>query len=403
VAPFVALLLAIAVCPLAVPHWWEPNRNKLWVALTLGFPVLVFYLGREPGALVRMAEDYVSFILLLASLFVISGGILLRGDLVATPLTNTAFLGLGAVLASVIGTTGASMLLIRPLIQTNQERRRVKHTVIFFIFLVSNIGGMLTPLGDPPLFLGYLEGVPFTWTFRLWKPWAVMVGILLLTYFVWDSTQYVREGLSALQRDRTRTEPLRLRGSLNIVWLALVVVAVALLQAPLREVALIGLTAASIWRTPRAIRLANRFTYGPIVEVAVIFLGIFLTMIPALELLRRRGDELGVREPWQFFWAAGGLSSFLDNAPTYMTFLALGQGLRLPDEVVGVPHVILAAISVGAVAMGANTYIGNAPNFMVKSIADEAGIKMPGFFGYMAYSAVILLPLFGVATLLFFR
>jgi Na+/H+ antiporter NhaD/arsenite permease-like protein len=230
-----------------------------------------------------------------------------------------------------------------------------------------------------------------------------MVGILLLTYFVWDSTQYVREGPSALQRDRTRTEPLRLRGSLNIVWLALVVVAVALLQAPLREVALIGLAAASIWRTPRAIRLANRFTYGPIVEVAVIFLGIFLTMIPALELLRRRGDELGVREPWQFFWAAGGLSSFLDNAPTYMTFLALGQGLRLPDEVVGMPHVILAAISVGAVAMGANTYIGNAPNFMVKSIADEAGIKMPGFFGYMAYSAGILLPLFGVTTLLFFR
>lgn len=403
VAPFVALLLAIAVCPLAVPHWWESNRNKLWVALTLGFPVFVFYLAREPGALLRTAEDYVSFILLLASLFVISGGILLRGDLVATPLTNTAFLGLGALLASVIGTTGASILLIRPVIQTNQERRRVKHTVIFFIFLVSNIGGMLTPLGDPPLFLGYLEGVPFEWTFRLWKPWAVMVGILLLTYFVWDSTQYVREGLSVLQRDRTKTEPLRLRGNLNIVWLALVVAAVALLQAPLREVALIALAALSLWRTPRAIRLANRFTYAPIAEVAVIFLGIFLTMIPALEILRRRGDELGVREPWQFFWATGALSSFLDNAPTYMTFLALGQGLRLPNEVVGVPHVILAAISVGAVAMGANTYIGNAPNFMVKSIADEAGIKMPGFFGYMAYSGMILLPLFVLATLLFFR
>jgi Na+/H+ antiporter NhaD/arsenite permease-like protein len=398
-----AMLLAIAACPLAVPHWWESHRNKLWVALGLGFPVLLFYLAREPGALVRMAEDYVSFILLLASLFIISGGILVRGDLVATPLTNTAFLALGAVLASVIGTTGASMLLIRPLIQTNQERRRVTHTVIFFIFLVSNIGGMLTPVGDPPLFLGYLEGVPFTWTFRLWKPWAVMVGILLLTYFVWDSTQYVREALSALQRDRTRTEPLRLRGGLNVAWLALVVVAVALLQAPLREVALIGLAAASLWRTPRTIRQANRFTYGPIIEVAVIFLGIFLTMIPALEILRLRGDELGVREPWQFFWVAGALSSFLDNAPTYMTFLALGQGLRLANEVVGMPHTVLAAISVGAVAMGANTYIGNAPNFMVKSIADEAGITMPTFLGYMAYSAVILLPLFGVVTLLFFR
>jgi Na+/H+ antiporter NhaD/arsenite permease-like protein len=307
------------------------------------------------------------------------------------------------VLASAIGTTGASMLLIRPLIQTNQERRRVTHTVIFFIFLVSNIGGMLTPLGDPPLFLGYLEGVPFAWTFRLWKPWAVMVGILLLTYFVWDSTQYAREGLSALQRDRTLTEPLRLQGGLNVVWLGLVVGAVALLHAPLREVALVSLAALSLWRTPEAIRLANRFTYGPIIEVAVVFLGIFLTMIPALEILRRRGDELGVREPWQFFWTAGALSSFLDNAPTYMTFLALGQGLRLPDEVVGVPHVILAAISVGAVAMGANTYIGNAPNFMVKSIADEAGIKMPSFFGYMRYSALILLPLFVLVTLLFFR
>jgi Na+/H+ antiporter NhaD/arsenite permease-like protein len=399
----VTLLLAIAACPLAAPHWWESHRNKLWVVLGLGFPVLVFYLAREPGALVRMAEEYVSFILLLASLFVISGGILVRGDLVATPLTNTAFLGLGAVLASFIGTTGASMLLIRPLIQTNQERRRVTHTMIFFIFLVSNIGGMLTPLGDPPLFLGYLEGVPFTWTFRLWKPWAVMVGILLLTYFVWDSTQYVREGSSALRRDRTQTEPLRLRGRLNIVWLALVVVAVAVLQAPLREVALIGLAAASLWRTPRTIRLANRFTYGPIIEVAVIFLGIFLTMIPALEILRFHGGELGVREPWQFFWVAGALSSFLDNAPTYITFLALGQGLQLANEVVGMPHAILAAISVGAVAMGANTYIGNAPNFMVKAIAEEAGVKMPSFLGYMVYSATILLPLFVVVTLVFFR
>lgn len=232
VVPFAALLLAIAVCPLAVPHWWESNRNKLAIAVALGFPVLVFYLAREPWALVRMAEDYISFILLLASLYVISGGILLRGDLVATPLTNTTFLALGAMLASFIGTTGASMLLIRPLIQTNRERRRVKHTIIFFIFLVSNIGGMLTPLGDPPLFLGYLAGVPFAWTFRLWRPWAVMVGVLLLTYFVWDSTQYAREGLTALQRDRTQIEPLRLRGSLNVVWLAVVVVAVALLQAP---------------------------------------------------------------------------------------------------------------------------------------------------------------------------
>jgi Na+/H+ antiporter NhaD/arsenite permease-like protein len=397
------MLVAIAVCPLAVPHWWESNRNKFAVAAVLGSPVLVFYLARQPAALMHMATDYVSFIILLGSLYTISGGILLRGDLVATPLTNTAFLALGSVLASFIGTTGASMLLIRPLLQTNAERQRVKHTVIFFIFLVSNIGGMLTPLGDPPLFLGYLEGVPFVWTFRLWAPWGFQVSVLLLTYFVWDSTQYAREGLAALKRDRTRVEPLRLRGGLNGLWLALVVLAVALLRAPLREAVLVALVALSLWRTPPAIRRANKFTAYPIVEVAVLFLGIFLTMIPALELLRLRGNELGVREPWQFFWVSGVLSSVLDNAPTYLAFLALGRGQGLANEVAGVPHIILAAISVGAVSMGANTYIGNAPNFMVKSIAEEGGVKMPSFFGYMLYSGAVLLPLFVVVTLLFFR
>jgi Na+/H+ antiporter NhaD/arsenite permease-like protein len=403
VAPFAIMLLAIAIAPLAAPHWWESNRNKLVVAGLLGLPVLIYYLFRQPSALLHMGEDYVSFIVLLGSLYIISGGIRLQGDLVATPLTNTAFLALGAFLASFVGTTGASMLIIRPLLQTNRERRRVRHTVIFFIFLVSNIGGMLTPLGDPPLFLGYLAGVPFVWTFRLWQPWALQVGCLLLVYFVWDSTQYTREGLAALRRDRTEIEPLRIRGGLNAVWLALVVLAVALLTAPLREAALIVLAGVSLWRTPTAIRRANGFTYYPIVEVTVLFLGIFLTMIPALEILRLRGHELGVQQPWQFFWASGVLSSFLDNAPTYLTFLALAQGLGLPNEVVGIPHVILAAISIGAVSMGANTYIGNAPNFMVKSIAEEAGVKMPSFFGYMLYSSAVLLPLFVVVTFLFFR
>ncbi|OLC17713.1 MAG: sodium:proton antiporter [Candidatus Rokubacteria bacterium 13_1_40CM_69_27] len=396
------MLLAIAVCPLWVPHWWEANRNKSLVSALLGLPILALYLARQPTALVHMAEDYVSFIVLLGGLYVISGGILLRGDLVASPPTNAGFLAIGAVLASFIGTTGASMLLIRPLLQTNRERRRVKHTVIFFIFLVSNIGGMLTPLGDPPLFLGYLEGVPFTWTFRLWAPWAFMVGALLLTYFVWDSTQYAREPISALRLDRARVEPLRIAGSPNVLGLGMVVLAVALLHAPFREAAIVSVAGLSLWLTPRQIRRANGFTYYPIAEVAVLFFGIFLTMIPALELLRIRGGELGVREPWQFFWASGMLSSFLDNAPTYLSFLALGQGLRLANEVVGVPQAILAGISVGSVSMGANTYIGNAPNFMVKSIADEAGIKMPSFFGYMLYSGAVLLPLFVLVTVLFF-
>ncbi len=403
VVPFVVMVLGIAVLPLAASHWWEPNRNKLLVSIVLGLPVLVLYVVREPSALVHMAEEYVSFIVLLAALYVISGGILMRGDLLATPLVNSAFLATGSVLASFIGTTGASMLLIRALLQTNRERTRVRHTVIFFIFLVSNIGGMLTPLGDPPLFLGYLQGVPFAWTFRLWPHWLLMVGVLLLTYFVWDTFLYTREPLAAIRRDRARIEPLRVRGALNTLGLAGVVLAVAFLGAPAREAVMVALAAVSLWWTPREIRRANGFTSYPIVEVAVLFFGIFLTMIPALELLRLRGGELGVRAPWQFFWATGVLSSFLDNAPTYLTFLALGQGLGLAREVADVPHTHLTAISVGAVAMGANSYIGNAPNFMVKSIAEEQGVKMPSFIGYMLYSGLILLPLFAVVTLIFFR
>jgi Na+/H+ antiporter NhaD/arsenite permease-like protein len=402
VLPFVAMLLAIAVAPLWLPHWWESNRNKLVVSGVLGAPVLALYLVRQPAALVHTAADYVSFIILLAGLYVIAGGVLLRGDLEATPLVNTAFLATGSLIASFIGTTGASMLLIRPLLQTNRERARVTHTVVFFIFLVSNIGGMLTPLGDPPLFLGYLQGVPFAWTFRLWPHWLVMTASLLALYYVWDSRHHAHETRTALQRDRTQIEPLRIVGVLNGLWLTGVVLAVAFLHAPVREIVILALAAISLWRTPRPIRKANQFTAAPMVEVAVLFFGIFLTMIPALELLHVRGGELGVRVPWQFFWATGTLSSFLDNAPTYLTFLALAQGLGLPNEVVGVPHVILAAISVGAVAMGANTYIGNAPNFMVKAIAEAGGVRMPSFFGYMAYSGAVLLPLFVIVTLLFF-
>jgi Na+/H+ antiporter NhaD/arsenite permease-like protein len=397
------MLLAIAGCPLRAPHWWAPNRNKAIVSAALGLPVLAAYGVRHPATLLHTGLDYVSFIVLLAGLFVVTGGILLRGDLVATPAANTGFLALGGLLASLVGTTGASMLLVRPLLQTNSERTHVKHTVVFFIFIVSNVGGMLTPLGDPPLFLGYLAGVPFTWTLQLWPHWALMLAVLLAGYFAYDSVQFAREPLAALRRDRSRVTPLRVYGGLNALWLAGVVLAVALLRAPWRELAIVTVAALSLWLTPWRIRRDNGFSAGPMVEVAVLFAGIFATMIPALDLLRLRGDELGVRTPWQFFWATGALSSFLDNAPTYLTFLALGQGLRLPAEVVGVPGSILAAISVGAVAMGANTYIGNAPNFMVKAIAEEAGVKMPSFFGYMMYSSAILLPLFVVVTLMFFR
>jgi Na+/H+ antiporter NhaD/arsenite permease-like protein len=402
VVPFIAMLLAIAICPLSIPHWWESNRNKLLASGVLGLPILALYAVRDPHAIAHVALDYVPFIILLSGLYVISGGILLRGDLVASPMINTGFLALGGTIASFVGTTGASMLLIRALLQTNRERTRVKHTVVFFIFVVSNVGGMLTPLGDPPLFLGYLAGVPFTWTFRLWPHWAFMFALLLATYFVYDSVQFTREPLAAIRRDRAQIEPLRVDGLLNAVWLAGVVLAVALLSAPWRELVIVALTVISLRATPSRIRRANGFSAGPMIEVAVLFAGIFVTMVPALELLRLRGSELGVREPWQFFWTTGVLSSFLDNAPTYLTFLALGQGLRMPAEIVGVPEAILAAISVGAVAMGANTYIGNAPNFMVKAIAEEAGVKMPSFFGYMAYSGAILIPLFVLVTIAFF-
>jgi Na+/H+ antiporter NhaD/arsenite permease-like protein len=402
VVPFVALLLAIAVCPLWVPHWWESHRNKFLVSVALGLPVLVAYAVARPAALLHAAQDYVSFVVLLAGLFVISGGVRLRGDLVATPATNTGFLALGGLLASFLGTTGASMLLIRPLLQTNSERTRVTHTVVFFIFVVSNVGGMLTPLGDPPLFLGYLAGVPFAWTFRLLPHWALLLGTLLAVFFVYDVVQFGREPLTAIRRARARVEPLRVHGGLNLAWLAGVVLAVALLNAPWREAAIVGLAALSLGLTPHQIRRDNGFSAGPMLEVAVLFLGIFLTMIPPLELLRLRGDELGVRAPWQFFWATGTLSSFLDNAPTYLAFLALGQSLGLSGEVVGVPEAILAAISVGSVAMGANTYIGNAPNFMVRAIAEAAGVRMPSFFGFMLYSSAVLLPLFVVVTFVFF-
>jgi Na+/H+ antiporter NhaD/arsenite permease-like protein len=365
--------------------------------------VLWLYLRHHPEALARVGEDYVSFIVLLGSLYVISGGVKLEGNLPARPSVNAAFLGVGSLLASVIGTTGASMLLIRPLLQTNRERKHVRHTVVFFIFLVSNIGGCLTPLGDPPLFLGYLQGVPFTWTLRLFPAWLATTAFLLIVYTVWDTRAYGREALADRTRDRLEVRGLRVAGRENLVLLGGIVLAAAFLGSPWREAAMVLLADASFKRTDPELRQANQFSFAPILEVAALFAGIFLTMLPALDLLRARGAALGVREPWQFFWATGALSSFLDNAPTYLTFLALAQGLGLPPEVAGVSGRVLAAISLGAVFMGANTYIGNGPNFMVRSIAEQRGVTMPSFGGYMLYSLAVLIPTFVLVTLLFFR
>ena len=434
VLPFAALLLAIAVLPLAAEHWWHSNRNKAIVAgglatVTCLYVVLAY---QWPGlvAVVHVLTEYVSFILLLGALFVISGGIVVKGSLSGTPLANTGLLAIGAVLANIIGTTGASVLLIRPLLRANQTRESKVHIVIFFIFIVSNCAGLLTPLGDPPLFMGFMAGVPFEWTLlNLWPQWLAVNLALLAVFHVWDEIVFAHEERArpgSQLEEVLKHEPLGLAGGLNFLFLAGVVAAVlgkGVFAWPwgVQEAIMAALAALAYATTPAANRTANQFSFGPIVEVAVLFVGIFITMAPALQILNAWGsglrDVLGMkfamREPWQFFWATGSLSSFLDNAPTYMTMAATAAGaehvaargpylaefLRLGEK----SAALLAAVSCGAVFMGANTYIGNGPNFMVKAIAEESGIKMPSFFGYMAYSGMILIPLFVVVTVVFFR
>lgn len=398
--PFALLLLFIATLPLKAALFWGKNRNKLLIVILSSIPIL-FLFRNDPLPIYHSILEYISFIVLLASLFIISGGIRLSGDLRATPYVNGTFLLVGALLANLVGTTGASMLLIRPFLKTNSERRHTRHLPVFFIFVVSNLGGLLTPLGDPPLFLGFLRGVPFTWTFQLFPEWLVANGLLLLTFYFWDRHAYAKESEESLRADTTSIEPLRLEGSFNFLFLFGVIGSV-FLPSPWRELGMVFLSMASYYLTSKKIHDENHFSWHPIQEVAVLFLGIFITMVPALLLLEHHGAQFGIAEPWQFFWLTGSLSAFLDNAPTYLTFVSLAQGLHLPAEIIGMPARLLAAISCGAVFMGAMSYIGNGPNFMVKAIADHAGFKTPSFFGYLAYSCGILLPIFFVVTLVFF-
>lgn len=402
VGPFVGLLVSIAILPLVAPHWWEDHKNKAKLGVLFALPVCLVIVQHAPGELWHTIKEYLAFIALLGSLFIVAGGLVLEGDLRATPAVNTAFLAFGSVLANFIGTTGASMVLIRPVLRTNRERRYTAHVPIFFIFIVSNIGGCLTPLGDPPLFLGFLEGVPFFWTLSLWPQWLVMIGLILAVFYAFDSYWWRKEPASAVQADRTHIEPLRLRGRRNLLCLAGIVWAV-FLPEPWRELVMVLMAVAGFWFTPPDYRRKNAFTFGPIAEVAILFAAIFVTMVPALILLREHAPSFGITRPWQFFWLTGSLSSFLDNAPTYLTFLSLARGLELGGPILGMPEPILCAISLGAVFMGANTYIGNGPNFIVKAIVEEANVKMPSFVGYMGYSASILLPLFVLITLLFLR
>ena len=433
--PFVCMLLSIAVLPLALPHLWEKHFGKIAAFWGLAFltPCLLVY-----GFNVALYEflhiillDYVPFLVLLFTLFTIAGGVRLTGSLVGTPVVNTALLAVGTVLASWMGTTGAAMLLIRPLLRANAHRQYRVHSVVFFIFLVANIGGSLTPLGDPPLFLGFLKGVDFFWTTaHLLAKTSLLAAILLAIFFVLDSVLYTKEGRPqpAVHNDEPK-EKLGIEGGVNLLFLLGVVVAVLAsgicqmgelvsvfgvsveAQNLLRDMALLGLAGLSLKFTSRRCRELNGFSWAPIEEVAKLFFGIFISMIPAIAILRAGADGAlaslihlvshdGQPVNSMYFWLTGLLSSFLDNAPTYLVFFntAGGDAQHLMHDM----PATLAAISAGAVFMGANSYIGNAPNFMVRSIAESDGVRMPSFFGYMAWSVGILVPLFALLTWLFF-
>lgn len=404
-APFVLMLGAIAVLPLVVEHWWHPNRHKGMVVAVLAVPTAI-YLFTQPGgsaALLHELESYFSFIIFLTTLYVISGGILVRGTFPPSPRVNACFLLVGVLLANVIGTTGASMLLIRPLLRINARRRNRVHVPVFFIFTVSNCGGLLTPLGDPPLFLGFVEGVSFFWTLTLWPQWLVMNGLLLAVFLFidWRAGREERPDLPPIPHEPFRVDGWLLNGTLMLVAVG-TVIAKPHLPFGMYELLMGGCVAISMKGTRAEVHILNGFAWGPMVEVAVLFAGIFITMVPALALLNAHGDKLGLTHAWQFFWVTGVLSSILDNAPTYLTIGTVAAGHADLATLSTANPQLLAAVSCGAVFMGANSYIGNGPNFMVKAIAEETGYRMPSFFRYGLYAALVLGPLHVLVTILFF-
>jgi Na+/H+ antiporter NhaD/arsenite permease-like protein len=417
--PFLLMLLSIALFPLAWNHFWEKNINKLIIAIILSIPVIIYLISSNLGEKLydTMVFDYIPFIILLGSLFTITGGIYLSGDIEAKPSINTLFLGIGAVLASFMGTTGAAMLLIRPVIQTNKQRKFKVHTILFFIGIIANCGGLLTPLGDPPLFMMYLRGAPFEWFFNLIPEWFVSNALLLIIYFFVDTHFHKKEDPADIKIDHASIRPIKIEGKTNFYWLLGVVLSVAFLNEQyfefiktnhyfkfIREAAIFAMAALSILFTPKLTRTSNNFTWEPIKEVAYLFFGIFVTMVPCLLYLETNAHHLGVTAAQQFYYYTGALSSFLDNTPTAVTFhsLALGLGIQEPGLIAGIPEILLKAISVAAVLFGSMTYIGNGPNFMVKAVAEENNIKMPSFFAYMyKFSLIVLLPIFIIIQLLF--
>jgi Na+/H+ antiporter NhaD/arsenite permease-like protein len=434
--PFAFMLLSIALWPLLLPDFWHHHFGKIsgfWAA-TMAIPFLIAFKGDALYEILHIIlADYVPFIILLWSLYTVSGGILLRGTLRGTPIVNLVILIIGTLLASWMGTTGAAMLLIRPFLRANNYRKNRTFMVVFFIFLVANVGGSLTPLGDPPLFLGFLHGVSFFWTFNILPHMAMVAIILLVIYFIIDTYYYRKEGVAAPEEDGVK-QPLKLEGVRNFIFLAGIVGSVLMsgmvdwgevntfgvhraVQDWVRDGLLIIMGILSLVTTSVRLREDNEFTWFPIIEVAYLFIGIFITMIPCLLILKAGPEGAlaflvnGVTQPTHYFWVTGGLSAFLDNAPTYLTFFntALGSFYAGVPEAGAVPllmtenAIYLKAISTAAVFFGACSYIGNAPNFMVRSISEEAGTPMPSFFGYiLKYSLIYLIPTFVVVTLVFF-
>ena len=440
--PFMGILLSIALLPLLAPHFWHhhfPKISAFW-ALIFIIPFLFSYKGLALYEIIHIyLIDYIPFIILLWGLYTVSGGILLRGSLVGTPIVNMLMILIGTLLASWMGTTGAAMLMIRPLLRANQFRKTKMHVVIFFIFLVANIGGSLTPLGDPPLFLGFLHGVPFFWTFKIMPHFLLASGLLLVIFFVLDTILYKRENP---QIDTNAEKiPIKLEGGINFLFLGGIVGLVLMsgtwkaghaviyevhlyYQNVVRDLGIVAMGLLSLWVTSKKLREDNEFSWFPIQEVAYLFAGIFATIIPMLAMLKAGTDGAmavlvkQVSDPVHYFWITGILSAFLDNAPTYLTFFnfSLGKmglteatagemlrGMVDGREAVAATFVAnLKAISAGAVFFGAFSYIGNAPNFMVRSIAEESGLKMPSFFGYILWSLVFLVPVFIVISLVFF-
>lgn len=445
--PFAGILLSIAIFPMVKPHWWVRNLNLVsafWaLAFAVPYVVTVGWPESRQTLFNVLSHDYLPFMILLISLYVVSGGIFVRGNLKASPWINTALLAIGTVLASAIGSIAASVIVIRPMLRTNAWRKHKAHIVVFCIFLVCNIGGVLTPVGQPPLFLGFLKGVPFFWTLHLWPIFAVACAVLFPIFFAIDAYSLSKETANT---QATAATAVTVDGLHNFAFLAAIVGVIMLsgawrvhpffydaatdtakslrlwpdtfvLEIPwiniVRDAAIAILAAASWFSTNEEFRLENNFSWAPLAEVGYLFAGIFITIVPVISILELRGASLGLDTPARYFWASGILSSFLDNAPTYLTFLSAAGGyFKMHADLLGTAPVLtslgtisakfLMAISSGSVFMGANTYIGNAPNFLVKSIAEESGYPVPSFFGYMLWSGCILLPLFALITLIFF-